>query len=288
MQATRRAFSLIELLVAIAVIAVLLALLLPALSHARKLSYQVVCANNLRQISVGWTSYVQDNKDTFPVILPTKPVGGLSPKPNFPDDQDDEPAVDPSWSYGGATFRGSDRTPVLASDRPINRYLADRFDTQASTSNTQTASGSSSDPLAHLFRCPADIGVYERNRTVRGQSPPSVLPNRGSCFQTYGNSYRANPFLQNAQLAGMDDRPRALKLHEVQVDVSRLLVLGDSAWFYATRPENDPDRPLEASWHKSTDAGNMLAADGSVRFSNFGAWPQTSEFAVHPRPDLGR
>jgi prepilin-type N-terminal cleavage/methylation domain-containing protein/prepilin-type processing-associated H-X9-DG protein len=62
----RRAFSLIELLVVIAVIAILAALLLPALSGAKKRAGQAQCINDLKQLGTGIVMYIDDNQDTFP------------------------------------------------------------------------------------------------------------------------------------------------------------------------------------------------------------------------------
>ena len=59
------AFTLIELLVVIAIIALLAALLLPALTGPKRKSEGTVCANNIRQLSVAWMLYAQDNADLF-------------------------------------------------------------------------------------------------------------------------------------------------------------------------------------------------------------------------------
>ncbi len=57
------AFTLIEMLVVIAVLGILLALLLPVLSRAKGHAGGVQCLNNLRQLTLGWTLYTGDNND---------------------------------------------------------------------------------------------------------------------------------------------------------------------------------------------------------------------------------
>jgi len=55
--AFRRAFTLVELLVVVAVVGVLLGLTLPAVQHARESGRRIQCANNLRQIGMALQSY---------------------------------------------------------------------------------------------------------------------------------------------------------------------------------------------------------------------------------------
>lgn len=59
-------FTLIELLVVIAAIALLMAILLPALGRARKQAKAVVCQSRLRQWGTILASYAQDNDGRFP------------------------------------------------------------------------------------------------------------------------------------------------------------------------------------------------------------------------------
>ena len=243
---TKRAFSLLEVLVSIAVVAVLMSLLLPALVRARDAGYRTVCGHNLRQLFVGWDSFLAANKESFP-----------------------KADTQPEWYYGGVDFPVGSDVPVLAADRPIHRFITQNSDRDVSQ-------------LTDIFRCPADRGVFRRGETIRGETPASVLP-AGSCYKQYGNSYRANGMLMNSTLAGIDRRGRALQASEIKSDLSRLLITGDSAWYYATRETGDAEHGLEAGWHRAKDSGNALAADGSVRFIDF-ASSEGASMTVTPRP----
>ncbi len=61
-----RAFTLIELLVVIGIIAILAALLLPAMARAKAQGKSISCLSNLRQLQVGWLMYVHANNDALP------------------------------------------------------------------------------------------------------------------------------------------------------------------------------------------------------------------------------
>ena len=65
-----RGFTLIELLVVIAIIAVLMAILMPALNRARLQGKRAACMGNLKQLTLAWIMYSDENDDKIPYANP--------------------------------------------------------------------------------------------------------------------------------------------------------------------------------------------------------------------------
>ncbi|MBI9019342.1 MAG: type II secretion system protein [Phycisphaerae bacterium] len=70
-----KGFTLIELLVVISIIALLVSILMPALSKARQLAYSVSCLSNTKQLSTAWFMYQDDNDSRIVGAKMTLPYG---------------------------------------------------------------------------------------------------------------------------------------------------------------------------------------------------------------------
>jgi len=100
--AGRSGFSLVEILVVIGIIAMLIAMLLPALTKARAYANTIQCQSNLRQIGIYLTSYSQNNRGWL------FPVGNWVP-PVFP-------AVDGHFETMGTNKPAYERWPMYVFD----------------------------------------------------------------------------------------------------------------------------------------------------------------------------
>ncbi|MCC7350399.1 MAG: hypothetical protein IT446_07505 [Phycisphaerales bacterium] len=73
------AFTLVKLLVVIGIIALLISILMPALSRAREAANQVACASNMRQWATSVVAYSTDNKGWLPMFGETYGYNGPEP-----------------------------------------------------------------------------------------------------------------------------------------------------------------------------------------------------------------
>jgi prepilin-type N-terminal cleavage/methylation domain-containing protein len=74
---SRRAFTLIELLCVIAIIAILAALLLPAVSQGRARAQRIQCVSQLRQAGVAFNAFAHDHNNRLPMQVPAALGGSL-------------------------------------------------------------------------------------------------------------------------------------------------------------------------------------------------------------------
>jgi prepilin-type N-terminal cleavage/methylation domain-containing protein len=103
----QNAFTIVELLVVISIIAIVIALLLPALVKARILANQMICSSNLSQLGLATQMYVNEYNVYPPTDLGDWPFGHLSRNPG-------EPAtISTPWGFGLLFTDGLIKNPAI-------------------------------------------------------------------------------------------------------------------------------------------------------------------------------
>ena len=188
---TASAFTLLEVLVVVAIIALLAAILLPALSKAREQSKRAACLSNLHQIALAWHQYLNANSDRFFKL------------------------VNANYNYGGIQGAGD---PAYGADptnpvpKPLNRFLKLPNVTHES---------------ADVFFCPADTGGEVERPTVWGYYGTSYTTNPLLVGQDQVNILSVDPC--KSMWAKVNKKLRSMTRSSISNE-SKLLLIGDFGW----------------------------------------------------------
>jgi prepilin-type N-terminal cleavage/methylation domain-containing protein/prepilin-type processing-associated H-X9-DG protein len=120
----RCAFTLVELLVVIGIIALLISILLPALSKARRSANTLACLANLRSIAQGMQMYASQNSGFFPGSVNTS-ARFLWGSNGYNYDENNCPTVVQAWDWQSPilSVMGINFNPGSAGSDRIERYL---------------------------------------------------------------------------------------------------------------------------------------------------------------------
>lgn len=145
MTAKRTAFTLIEMLVTIAIVGVLLSLSLMGLSAAIGQARILRCGTNLKNIGLAWTLYLENNRGLFPKY-----------------------GQHVWWYYGGHDPCVYDFMKLGLDHRPLNPYVNLRLRGEKD---------------AEVFRCPQDRPIYRTDESQKGVTAGySTYAYFGNCY----------------------------------------------------------------------------------------------------------
>jgi len=226
----RSAFTLLELLVVVAIIALLIALAVPSFTAARRQARRVQCQAQIKQITLAWNGWLVENK-------------GLFRRSVFMD-----------VMYGGAQVQDDSGAGMYVGERPLNKHLG--IPALASTS------------AAGVFACPSDRGdagalpiygpvderrYFDRFGTSYLANPllVSELPIRYSSLDVIQSVSKR----LDSMLAGLTTSQIS--------NESRLVLVGDGPW----QRQWSSAHPNDAQyWHTQPRMHNMGFMDGHTDY----------------------
>jgi prepilin-type N-terminal cleavage/methylation domain-containing protein len=255
---SRRGFTLVELLVVVGVIAVLVAILLPALNRARESANALKCLSNLRQCGTALSMYLNDNKGWFPYV-----------------------ARDNSWKPWSATTYGT-RSPAAVgtqqgdaqrqnAHRALMKYLGGRFD----RATDEVLS------LATLvFRCPSTVDFPFASQAPNAFNNTSYTANGVFINRRVTSVRRSSEIIAFSEsrygwnVSAMRPYPSVALTPNTNMDGVQY-----QEWmWYETGSVGGPNRLLNFTVHYRDQKGTVAFADGhgetlsykDVRPSHFG------------------
>ena len=178
-------FTLLELLVVIALIAILASLLLPALNQAKARARRVGCLNHLRQIGVAFQSFAHDHNGQFPMAIPGSSGGSAE-------------FTSMSYKTAGAFYFSFHHFQVLSNELVSPRLLVCPADARVAATNFASLQNQNLSYLVGLradYSRPQSILAGDRNLTNDFAGPTALVrlqANRGWRWTSELHQFKGN------------------------------------------------------------------------------------------------
>ncbi len=213
----RVAFTLVELLVTIAIIGILVALLLPAVQAAREAARRMQCTNNLKQMGLALHNYESTHR-TFPPAFISRTTGVWSGNGNSP-----IPEVGPGWSLFAM---------ILPQLEQANLHSTIRFGTPITDPLNQVARST----RIREYQCPSDawnepVRVWPNSLAVNDLAHCSYVACLGGGDPA--NAPRYTAMYEEQPFNGMFHRNLGVRHAEITDGTSQTIGLGERASMFA-------------------------------------------------------
>lgn len=242
----RSAFTLLELMVVLSIIAILIACLLPALSAARESAIRVSCQSHFRQIAMAVYLYAQDWE-------------GYAPVAGYPEGGPSVSNMTPWWNHPLVLARGLVGPRMGDTDKGAGTYLPN------------------DSPIGHfatkMMHCPGDP-----NRPTDAPDEPASYHVsyhyrqgvRGDIWRGVNHSVPIRLEEWPGEYAGYRQWIVTERYNPNSKFYERYLArfaYGNDSSFVASAP-GETNSNIDSPWHP--DGANYVYADGSVRWSAWG------------------
>jgi prepilin-type N-terminal cleavage/methylation domain-containing protein len=283
-----KAFTLIELLIVVAIIALLISILIPALYAARNEGTKTVCLAALKQIMSCNNMYDTDNGDTriIPWYHLKEQRGYMVPVYGTGEGMYDDPMIVTPWVFGGfraprpAVFASADSSIYPANFRPLNKYLDP-------TAHCDEGNGfDRGKDVIKAYVCPADrynavgmIGLPSEILATTENSAPSYEAN-GSSFTLntrWLQGYCDQGFNFSQWIYSAAENRKALaRIARTTVGgaAARFIQWCEVGFYSATHNAAEQSQwgsapPQRVGWHRKYSAWSGCFADGHAAYGYF-------------------